>query len=294
MTEPQMYADSAESLSAAWSCAFLKMSTRPMRELAPFLVSIAMGADGLPVEDGDLRDALDASLEDSGFQPVNKVAKSIFPHPLWHRAKGDRHKLYADYKEHLPDYVAMEPIGNKFGTYFARLMGYALDHKTGDNEEHLKTDRLKQGGNQLEYIIQALKPKAQRMALQAAIYDPVRDQTEVRRSFPCLQHIAFVPDFERNTLSLNAFYAMQLIYVKAYGNWLGLSRLGAFVASQAEPQLRFERLNCYAGIQKMNSQSRPKPGDLLDRLRDLARSCAGDKATTRSGRSDSYGEQDKA
>ncbi len=275
MIEPQMYAQEASSLSAAWSRAFLQMSTPPEHELAPFLTSIQMRPDGGPGEDDDLRHSLDACLEESGFQTIDKVAKSIFPHPLWNRAKGDRNKLYADYKEFLPDYVAMEPTKNAYGLYFARLIGYALDHKTGEEAEHLKNGGLKLGGNQLEFIIGALKPKAQRMALQASIYDPVRDQTEARRPFPCLQHITFVPDFARKTLSLNAFYALQLLFVKAYGNWLGLCRLGAFVASQAEPKLRFERLNCYAGIQKMTADSRPKPGDALDRLTGLARSCVG-------------------
>ena len=77
------------------------------------------------------------------------------------------------------------------------------------------------------------------------------------------------PDFDRKTLSLNAFYAMQLLYVKAYGNWLGLMRLGSFVASQTG--LRFDKLNCVTGIQKMNARAdrsgrstrppdRPRPG----------------------------------
>src|SRR5262249_18510506 len=153
---------------------------------------------------------------------------SIFPQPLWRQAKGDRHKLYASYLEYLPDYVAMEPSKNCHGLYFARLMGYGIDHKTGEEEAYL-SGKLKQDGNQLEFSINACKPKAQRMALQASIYDPVRDQTEARRPFPCLQHITFLPDFARNTLTLNAFYALQLLFVKAYGNWLGLCQLGNFV-----------------------------------------------------------------
>jgi len=273
MSEPKMYAQQATSLSVAWSHAFLEMSTPPEHELAPFLTSIQMGPNGEPSENGDLRQCLDTCLEEAGFQTIDKVAKSIFPHPLWNRAKGDRHKLYADYREFLPDFVAMEPNKNAYGLYFARLTGYALDHKTGEEEVHLKKGGLKQGGNQLEFIISALKPKAQRMALQASIYDPVRDQTEARRHFPCLQHITFVPDFARKTLSLNAFYALQLLFVKAYGNWLGLCRLGAFVASQAEPELRFERLNCYAGIQKMTADSRPQSRNSLSRLSAVARSC---------------------
>lgn len=279
MSEPTMYTRGETSLSAAWARAFLAMSQPPERELAPFLVSIAAGPDGLPVEDDDLRRALDDCLEESGNQPVDKVAKSIFPHPLWRRAKGDRQKLYADYLQNLPDYVAMEPSKNCYGLYFARLIGYGIDHKTGEELGHLR-GRLKEGGNQIEFIIGECKPKAQRMALQASIYDPVRDQTDARRPFPCLQHVTFVPDFVRRTLTLNAFYALQLLFVKGYGNWLGLCRLGEFVASQTEPRLRFERLNCYAGIQKMTAESRPAAGELLDRLTDLARACVGSESAT--------------
>src|SRR6266851_5649627 len=212
MSEPLMYTQNEANLSTAWARAFLKMCEPPEREFCPFLVSIAAGTDGLPTEDEDLRDALDACLEESGNQTVDKVAKSIFPHPLWRRAKGDRHKLFADYLQNLPDYVAMEAAKNRHGLYFARLIGYGINHKTGEVEAYLD-GKLKQGGNQLEYIINACKPKAQRMALQASIYDPVRDQTEARRAFPCLQHIAFVPDFARKTLALNAFYALQLVFV---------------------------------------------------------------------------------
>lgn len=109
MSEPLMYTRGETNLSAAWSRAFLEMLRPPERELSPFLVSIAMGSDGMPVEDEDLRHVLDACLEASGNQLVDKVAKPIFPHPLWRRAKGDRKKLYADYVQNLPDYVAMEP-----------------------------------------------------------------------------------------------------------------------------------------------------------------------------------------
>jgi hypothetical protein len=280
MSEPLMYTRSETNLSAAWARAFLTMSQPPERELSPFLVSIAMGPNGVPVEDQALRQALDACLEESKNQPVDKVAKPIFPHPLWNRAKGDRHKLYADYLQNLPDYVAMEPNKNCYGLYFARLIGYGIDHKTGEGLDYL-SGRLKQGGNQLEFIIGACEPGAQRMALQASVYDPVRDQTGARRAFPCLQHVTFVPDFARGTLTLNAFYALQLLFVKGYGNWLGLCRLGEFVASQTEPRLRFERLNCYAGIQKMTAESRPSAGDPLDRLNAAAHACigAGDAVT---------------
>lgn len=273
MSEPKMYAHETTSIGEAWSRAFLELCEPSTRELSPFLVSISMGQDGRPRENLALRAAIDDCLEESGFDNIEKVAKSIFPHPLWSRANGDRQSFFKSYKDSLPDYVAMEPTKNKLGIYFARLVGFGINHKTGDDEKHLPSATLEKGGNQLEFIINALKPRAQRMALQAAIFDPVRDQKAARRSFPCLQQVAFVPDSKRKTLSLNAFYPLQSLYVKAYGNWLGLCRLGEFVASQADPALRFERLNCYAGIQQISSKAAPKPGPLLDELKRQARSC---------------------
>ena len=72
-------------------------------------------------------------------------------------------------------------------------------------------------------------------------------------------------------LSLNAFYATQQLFIKAYGNWLGLMRLGHFVAG--ETGLTFDRLNCFAGIQKMELSNRPRKGKLAQQLLERARSC---------------------
>jgi hypothetical protein len=267
MSEPEMYTRSETNLSSAWSRAYLAMSDRPSREFSPFVISIAADPKGQPVEDADLRQALDACLEADGLQSVETVAKTIFPQGMWRRAKGDRTRLYKDYIESLPDFVSMEPKLNAQGLYFARLIGYGSNHKDGQPLEYMK-GRLKEGGNQLEFIIKACVKGAMRMSLQASIYDPVRDQVDARQHFPCLQHIAFAPDFERKTLSLSAFYALQLLYVKAYGNWLGLMRLGSFVASQTG--LRFDRLNCVAGVQKLNGV-RPPPGARSDRRTARAR-----------------------
>lgn len=88
---------------------------------------------------------------------------------------------------------------------------------------------------------------------QAALFDPRRDHTnQAQLPFPCLQHLTFVPNFKDRTIILNAFYATQQIFVKGYGNYLGLARLGAFLASQT--QLSLERVVCYAGIAKMDKR----------------------------------------
>lgn len=271
MSDQVYYSRNESSLATAWARVFLDMIEKPDRKFSPFMVSIAAGSDGSPVEDLDLRNALDACLDDAEQQSIEVVAKTIFPAAIWKRVKGNRQKLYEYYREYLPDYVAMAPTKNCHGLYFARLVGFGMNPKTGELEEHLSKATLRNGGNQLEFIINSCKEGAIPTELQAAVFDPVRDQVPRRYTFPCLQHISFVRDNDHETLSLNAFYALQSFFVKAYGNWLGLLRLGEFVASQTG--LRFERLNCFAGIQQMRSGSRPKKGIRLNRLRAAAEAC---------------------
>ena len=256
-------------LSRAWTRAFIRLLEPGSHEVSPFIMSLTGFEDGKPTENADLRDALDDTLDHSKQQLVHTVANTIFPQSLWERSDGDRHYLYQQYLEYLPDYVSMEGSKNGKGLYFSRLIAYGIvpKAKEGKLEEYLPVKKLKEGGNQLEFIISRCKKGSLRAKFQAALYDPVRDQHDgPYQLFPCLQHITFVPDFKTQTIALNAFYATQQLFVKAYGNWLGLSRLGAFVAS--ETGLHFTRLTCFAGIEKMDI--RPKSGDRLDRLRDLS------------------------
>jgi hypothetical protein len=280
-----MYCSQEETnLSAAWARAFLAVSTKYGRELSPFLVSITGFHDGRVIEDKDLRHALDTSLDESGHQSIETVANTIFPESLWRRSGCDRTKLFEQYLENLPDYVAMAPKKNRCGLYFARLIAFDLDPATGDRLAHMPADLVPHNSNQLEFIIRMWQEGRRRRGIfQASVFDPVRDHTgAARQPFPCLQHISLVPDTKSGTLALNAFYATQQLFVKAYGNWLGLARLGLFLAH--EMGLRFDRLTCFAGIEKIDQDQRPRLGDLLHQLKDLARASVHaadtDKATS--------------
>ena len=268
MSDAAFYSREEPNLSVAWARAFLGLLDHPRKEYAPFLVSIA-GLNGSdPEADADLRDALDACLEANGHDRVQTVANTILPQSLWRRAKGDRKAFFRSYLEDLPSFVEMDRR-NRRGIYFARLIGFGLNPRDALCLPHAPTKAISEDGNQLEFIIEECKRGGRRTKLQAALFDPYRDLTRsAQQGFPCLQHLTFVPNRDRHTLGLNAFYATQQLFVKAYGNWLGLCRLGAFVAHEAG--LRFDRLTCFAGIQKMDGDKRPKPGDPLDRLRDRA------------------------
>jgi hypothetical protein len=226
-------------------------------------------ADGDVVEVPAIRAAVDSTLVASEMQKVQTVANTIFPQALWRVAKGDRQALYANYLENLPEYVAMSGQ-NRRGLYFGRLIAYYQDHKTGERLGHIPESTVPLNGNQLEFIIEHCRPGFRVSALQASVFDPARDHTRAAQvGFPCLQHVTFVPDFTDHTLRLNAFYATQQLFERGYGNYLGLARLGQFVASQTD--LTLNRVTCFVGVEKIDSDSTPKQGP---ELQELIRICA--------------------
>jgi hypothetical protein len=54
-------------------------------------------------------------------------------------------------------------------------------------------------------------------------------------------------------MAVNGFYAMQYLFERAYGNYLGLCRLGNFVAH--ELGLELVQMNCMVGIGKVDVKS---------------------------------------
>jgi hypothetical protein len=220
-------------------------------------------SDDEVIERPAIREALDATLEAAEMQKVQTVANTIFPQSLWRQAKGDRHALYASYIENLPEYVAMEPNKNRKGLYFGRLIAFDLDSKTGDRLAYVPEGSIPENGNQLEFIITHCKKGFRISAFQASVFDPARDHTGAAQlGFPCLQHVTFVPHFAEGQLELNAFYATQQLFEKGYGNYLGLARLGLFVANQSG--LNLSRVTCFVGVEKM--ERKPPQGPALDAL----------------------------
>ena len=56
---------------------------------------------------------------------------------------------------------------------------------------------------------------------------------------------------------LNAFYATQYIFEKAYGNYLGLAHLGRFMAHELD--MDFARLNVTVGVAKIGQIAKSDP-----------------------------------
>ena len=131
---------------------------------------------------------------------------------------------------------------NRYGVYFQRLI--AFGHGGADDR----------GVNQLEHVIKTWhNGNHRRTALQAAIFDPNSDHTnQPRRGFPCLQQVAFAQEGKEG-FGVTGFYATQYIFERAYGNYLGLCRLGRFMAQEMGRQLT--QVTCIASPAKCD---RPK------------------------------------
>ena len=254
-----------DNLSVAWARAFIRVVDAG--EIAPLTVVIREFVDGKPMEVVPIRQCLDNAL---GAEALSccEVANTIFPQSLWNPRK-DRQQLYQRYQRIMPR--VRRDRRNRYGVYFQRLI--AFGHDAVDEE----------GVNQLEHIIQTWRHgNHRRTALQAAIFDPHKDHTNQRqRGFPCLQQVAFAPQGVAG-LAVTGFYATQYIFTRAYGNYLGLCRLGRFMAQEMGRQLT--QVTCVASpakrekgkramqvlareIEKILDQLQEDPGDGATRAR---------------------------
>jgi len=241
MSKPPPYIE-ADNLSVAWGRVWQHISRPGGGEVSPLVVSVTGFDNSVVREVQAIRNALDTALAAHGDQTVHTVANTIFPQSIWRLAKGDRKSLYALYLKIFPRLQALERAKNSRGLYFERLIQYNAG----------------QHGNQLEFIIQQhnSRPGVRRSMFQASVFDPDRDHKEsAQLAFPCLQHVTFVPI--KGYLQVNGFYASQLLFQKAYGNFLGICRLGAFMASQMN--LHMGRMTCFVGIEKLDRINKNDP-----------------------------------
>jgi hypothetical protein len=236
-----------ESLSVAWAKA-LRLACTSGKEVTPLIVSVPGSDDGTIRETPSIRAAIDKVLTTERKQSVETVSGTIFPQSLWNRS-APRAQLYERYHRILPK-LRMCRL-NKHGIYFERMLnggpkGYA---------------------NQLEHVIQNFTKRkgVRRSALQVATFDPSRDHTaSALRGFPCLQHVTFAP--RDGVLNVNAFYATQFLVQRGYGNYLGLCRLGSFVAHELKMPLG--RFTCLVGVAQCETSAKKIKGVLaaLDKV----------------------------
>ena len=216
-----------DNLSTAWAKVFLNLMRPGVSEIQSLMVIINGFNNGAPIENNNVRFQLDSFLSNSLSQSCNTVANTIFPSSLYNPNENNN-TLYTRYKKILPQLRKCPE--NKNGLYFERMIKYGVNSK-----------------NQLDFIIDNYnKGCHRRSALQVSIFNPDIDHSsQPRRGFPCLQHVVFSPMLN-GKLSVTGFYATQYAIRRAYGNYLGLCRLGNFVSKSIG--LELGRMVCITGI----------------------------------------------
>lgn len=223
----------SDSLTSAWLAAIRFASEQPRREVCPLTVVVDT-PNGVLREEMAVRQRLDRLLDGRNLS-VETVAATIFPQSLWNPAK-PRSELFRRYSA-LVKRIRSFPQNHR-GVYFQRMIDYPVDGESASV-------------NQIEHVISTYENgNHRRSALQLGIFSPRVDHTNSRQlGFPCLQQVTFAPQTIHDSLCVTGFYAFQYLFARAYGNYLGLARLGRFVAH--ELQMKLGRVVCVAAVAKL-------------------------------------------
>lgn len=237
------------NLSHAWAKAFLEVMKPDVGEILPLVVTITGFVDNQPVESRSIKLVLDDTLKKEKRYSCDSVASTIFPLSLWNPQR-ERKRIFERYLHILPQ-LKLLASHNRYGLYFERLIAFGPDKI-----------------NQIEHIISTYQSgNHRRSALQASIFDPAIDHTNQRqRGFPCMQHITFAPS-DNNELAVTGFYAIQHLFERAYGNYLGLCNLGHFMAHELGLQLT--RVTCIAGVGKIGNVNKRDVKELVQNLKEI-------------------------
>lgn len=237
------YCPASHNISAAWADTFLRLNGSGITELSPAVIVVTEFDNGVVIEDEHIRRSLDDELRRRDQRSCEEVASTIFPISMWNpNIEDSAEQLFARYDRVWPSLKHRDRANNK-GTYFRRLTAY---QPKGSNEPPV---------NQLKHVIETFqRGNHRRSALQASIFDPTRDHMHNRiLGFPCLQQVAFAP-VGHEGLSITGFYPLQYMFEKAYGNYLGLCRLGHFMATQMDRTL--VKMTCVASALTLGNQSK--------------------------------------
>jgi hypothetical protein len=262
---------SEANLSLVWARAFLKTLELPLQNPPPFAITIDGFESNSPIEEARIRNVVDEHLHATGKNSVHASAFVIFPYSACvHRGRPAADAFFDFCLNRLAPRLRARCQLNKRGMYFERMMKFVGN-----------TDGALQAHNQLAYIInlwrkgreQNWRPPHSR--LQVSCIDPFHDHDGNRRpSFPCLQQVSFGYDSDdTESLSITAYYPVQYVFDRGYGNFLGICQLGEFMAH--ELNLNLVRFTCFVGRMSLGDVRKKQMLELAEDLRDLGVTCDG-------------------
>jgi len=216
----------ATDLGSAWLAAYTALE--PARELFNLSVSIT---DPLR-EDVGVRRAIEEQLvrtEGDNAQSMHTVANTIFPIGLY-RPESDNaaHRFMENVAQGQSVRRSQKA---RWGTYIGRLVAYPSRDGDTTNQLDLVLKRLPRKPHYKDaYELPVAVPGEDADTLGLQLHGDIRADSATRGG-PCLAHISLTAANDR--VSMVALYRRHAYEARAYGNFLGLARLLAFLARES-------------------------------------------------------------
>lgn len=261
----------ADDLSTAWLETCRAVSGSTDQRVFHQVTRIARPTVEVP----DLRDAVDDILAAAELDPVDTVANTIFPAAMARNcatsdALGERYRRAYPRIKKFP--------GNEKGTYFGRLVAYPYSQDQHCDQlaqllEKFRTERRTPGPMSARYEV-SIESAEQDLpeggpgdqepgsapcvaAHSASIVVPAKNTA--RMGFPCMSLCSF--QLDGSYLHMVAHYRSQYMIQRAYGNYVGLGHLLAYVAENVG--LMAGELMVVAGYAQIDSNGRRQLSRLL-------------------------------
>jgi hypothetical protein len=236
----------APDVSSAWLEACSKLEPMPNAKGYHTVVRIADPRR----EDPHLRAELDrlrAARTKPQLYPIDTVVNTLFPTALAENCMTHA-ELAARYRQFYPRLKVVQR--NAHGTYFGRLIAYP-----GADGKPEPVDQVARIISRLEKLSKSAQWNAvyeagiahvadsdtppnedapspgEEPSAEALVRVPALDTQTL--DFPCLSHCSFQLDSATGTVHLAAYYRSHYMFDRAYGNYLALGHLNAWVATQA-------------------------------------------------------------
>lgn len=209
----------AGSVSEAWFDAVTLVSHVPGRKVVHLVARIRQPLAEIPA----IRAEADRLIDDGpdSLWAIDTTRNTIFP-ASWARRFPEPEDLAAYYRERYGDLRALK--ANDRGTYFGRVVAYP-------RAKAEPGDQLTNTVRKLRQEIAGGSPKSSRYEIN--VYSEAVDTPAM--SFPCLAHVSV--HMHEGHLHAQAVYRNEYLIARAYGNFLGLGELQAYIANAAGLEL---------------------------------------------------------
>lgn len=200
-----MHLIEAPDISSAWLHALRHLVAAPRAEEFDLVVRI----DDPSSERAEIRTLATDVLPQKAW-PIETTANTIFPNAMARTSRDPAH-LASRYRA-LRQRIRRASGANAHGTYFERLVSYPSADRVVD---------------QLANVIERAREKPRMGFVYELLF--VVPATDTRpMGFPCLSYVNL--KFSGDRLLLTAHYRNHYFVSRAYGNYVGLARLQAYIA----------------------------------------------------------------